>query len=220
MTPSQDFIRARERMVAKQIAARGVRDRHVLAALRAVPRDAFVAENLRERAHDDLPLSIGEGQTISQPYIVAYMIESLGLTGGENVMEIGVGCGYAAAVLAQIAGEVHGVERIYQLAERARKTLKTLQYDNIEIRCGDGTVGWPGRAPFDAILVSAGGPNIPEALKSQLKTGGQMVIPVGPTKKSQSLIRVTRIANAKFEIEPIGNVRFVPLIGHAGWEGS
>src|SRR5918997_5899093 len=174
-----DLSRARARMVDVQIARRGVRDRHVLEAMRRVPREAFVEHGLEEFAYDDGPLPIGEGQTISQPYIVAQMIESAEVKPGTSVLEVGAGSGYAAAVMSQIADRVYAIERHPSLGEAARERFKTLGYDNIDLRVGDGTNGWPEAAPFDAILVAAGGPEVPQALKEQLAIGGRLVIPVG-----------------------------------------
>src|SRR6476469_8530041 len=162
----------RERMVARQLSARGVRDPLVLAAMETVPRETFVTRGLRSRAYADAPLPIGAGQTISQPYIVAFMVEALQLKGDEKVLEIGAGSGYAAAVLAEIAGEVFTVERIGQLAEKAASTLADLGYHNVHVRHEDGTKGWREHAPYDGIIVAAGGPKIPDSLKEQLKVGG------------------------------------------------
>lgn len=206
----------RERMVDKQIAARGIRDPAVLAAMRAVPREEFVPENLRHHAYDDGPLPIGEGQTISQPFIVASMVESLQLAPEDRVLEIGVGSGYAAAVIAQIVAEVYGIERHETLALTAQERLKALGYDNIEIRHGDGTKGWEDKAPFDAIVVAAAGPKVPDALKQQLAPGGRMVIPVGSSAFNQSLIRLTR-TDSGIKEERLEAVRFVPLVGEQGW---
>jgi protein-L-isoaspartate(D-aspartate) O-methyltransferase len=208
----------RERFVREQIEARGVRDPLVLKAVRKVPRELFVPEHIRDEAYADSPLPIGGGQTISQPYIVAFMVEALALQGGEKVLEIGAGSGYAAAVLAEIAGEVFTVERIGQLAERAATNLADARYDNVHVRHADGTEGWSDHAPFDAILVSAGGPDIPKSLLHQLKIGARMVIPVGSDPRAQELIRVTRLDEDEYEREDIADVRFVPLIGKEGWE--
>ena len=207
----------RENMVENQIAARGVRSENVLNAMRKVPRELFLPKRLAEFAYDDTPLPIEAGQTISQPYIVAFMVESLVLEGGERVLEIGAGCGYAAAVLGEVAGDVYSVERIEELANSAASTLARLDYDNVQVLHGDGTLGWPEHAPYDGIVVAAGGPEVPEALKQQLKIGGRMVIPVGRDKAIQELIRVTRLSENEFRSEDLADVRFVPLIGAEGW---
>jgi protein-L-isoaspartate(D-aspartate) O-methyltransferase len=205
-------------MVAEQIIARGVRDKRVLDAMSKVNRKAFMPENVRNLAYEDRPLPIAAGQTISQPYIVAYMIEALVLKGGEKVLEIGAGSGYAAAVLAEIAGEVYTIERIDQLAEKAASNLIGEGYENVHILHADGTIGWRDESPFDAILVSAGAPEIPLALKQQLAIGGMMIIPVGADPKAQELIRITRVDENGYDREDLADVRFVPLIGKEGWE--
>jgi protein-L-isoaspartate(D-aspartate) O-methyltransferase len=211
------FSKLRREMVEKAIVARGVRSELVLSAMRSVPREAFLPHQLREFAYTDSPLPIEEGQTISQPYIVAFMTEALALQGGETVLEIGTGSGYAAAILAEIAGDVYTIERIGQLAEKAASTLADLGYDNVHVLHGDGTKGWPEHAPYDGIIVAAGGPKIPESLKEQLKIGGRLVIPVGRDPKIQELVRVTRISEKEYRREDLADVRFVPLIGHEGW---
>lgn len=211
-----DMQRERERMVETQIAARGVRDPAVLKAMRTVPREEFVPEELRSHAYSDGPLPIAAGQTISQPFIVASMVQSLQLKGDDRVLEIGVGSGYAAAVIAEIVDEVYGIERHEELATTAGERLKRLGYDNIEICHGDGTRGWDEKAPFDAIVVAAAGPKIPDSLKDQLAIGGRMVIPVGSTIYDQSLVRITRTEKG-FEQEKLEAVRFVPLVGEEGW---
>ena len=185
--------------------------------MRNVPREAFVPERLREFAYADAPLPIAEGQTISQPYIVAMMTEALQLNGGEDVLEIGTGSGYAAAVLSRIAGNVYTVERIGQLAERAATVLNDLDFRNVHVLHADGTRGWPDHAPYDAIIVAAGGPEVPESLKRQLKIGGRLVIPVGVDRGVQELVRVTRVAEHKYREEDLAGVRFVPLVGAEGW---
>ncbi len=204
-------------MVERNIAARGVQDELVLDAMRKVPRELFLPKNLREFAYEDSPLPIAGEQTISQPYIVAFMAEALMLRGGEKVLEIGAGSGYAAAVLSEIAAEVYTVERLGQLADKAAATLADLGYDNIHVLHGDGTKGWPEHAPYDAIVVAAGGPQVPEALKEQLKIGGRLVIPVGSDQRTQELVRVVRISRDTYRSEDIADVRFVPLIGEEGW---
>ena len=215
-----DYSKLRQRMVKRQIASRGVRSELVLAAMRKVPRERFLPRGQGVFAYDDSPLPIGEGQTISQPYIVAYMAESLALEGGEKVLEIGTGSGYAAAVLAEIAAEVFTIERIEGLATMARSVLDDLGYSNVHVRCGDGTLGWPEEAPFDGIVVAAGGPDVPDTLKHQLKTGGRLVIPVGRSKAYQEIIRVTRISEDDFKSENLVPVRFVPLVGEEGWSSE
>jgi protein-L-isoaspartate(D-aspartate) O-methyltransferase len=212
-----DFARRREAMVELKIAGRDVRSGAVLEAMRSVPREAFLPERLREFAYDDAPLPIAEGQTISQPYIVALMTEALQLKGGEDVLEIGTGSGYAAAVLSRIAGNVYTVERIGQLAERAATVLSDLDYRNVHVLHADGTRGWPDHAPYDAIVVAAGGPDVPQSLKRQLKVGGRLVIPVGIDRGIQELVRVTRITEHDYRTENLAGVRFVPLVGAEGW---
>jgi protein-L-isoaspartate(D-aspartate) O-methyltransferase len=212
-----DSARIRARMVEQQVASRGVGSILVLDAMRRVPRELFVPEHLRDLAYADGPLSIGEGQTISQPYIVALMVEALCLYGGEKVLEIGTGSGYAAAVLAEIAGQVYTIERIDQLAQKAKTVLEEVGYDNVQVIQGDGTLGWPHQAPYDAIVVTAGGPEVPESLKNQLKEGGRLVIPVGADMYNQELLRVTRVSDSEFRSENLEYVRFVPLIGEEGW---
>ena len=214
-----DFAAARAEMVKLQIEDRGIRDQRVLEAMRSVPREAFVPERWRASAYEDSPLPIAAEQTISQPYIVAYMTEALDLEGGEKVLEIGAGSGYAAAVLAHMASQVYTVERIGELAEQARTTLQALGYDQVVVVEGDGSQGLPAHAPYDAIIVAAGAPAVPESLKTQLKLGGRLVIPVGQQPDEQELLRITRTSETEYEIEPIAGVRFVPLIGEEGWQG-
>ncbi|HLX16616.1 MAG TPA: protein-L-isoaspartate(D-aspartate) O-methyltransferase [Bradyrhizobium sp.] len=214
---ANSFASLRAKMVERNIAARGVQDELVLEAMRKVPRELFLPKNLREFAYEDSPLPIAGEQTISQPYIVAFMTEALMLKGGEKVLEIGAGSGYAAAVLSEIAAQVYTVERLGPLAEQAAVTLAELGYDNVHVLHGDGTRGWAEHAPFDAIVVAAGGPQVPESLKDQLKIGGKLVIPVGADQRTQELVRVTRISAKEFLSEDIADVRFVPLIGEEGW---
>ena len=213
-----DYSRLREQMVQRQIARRGVRSENVLNAMRKVPRERFLPGEQQALAYDDAPLPIGRGQTISQPFIVAYMTEALALDGGEKVLEIGTGSGYAAAVLAEIAADVYTIERIEGLAIMSRKVLADLGYQNVHVRQGDGTLGWPEQAPFDGIVVTAGGPDVPESLKHQLKIGGRLVIPVGTSTWYQELVRVTRVSADEFDTENLVPVRFVPLIGEEGWD--
>jgi protein-L-isoaspartate(D-aspartate) O-methyltransferase len=216
-TLAADFAALRDQMVRRQIAARGVRDRQVLEAMRTVPREAFVPERLAELAYDDSPLPIGEDQTISQPYVVALMAEGLELQPDDKVLEIGAGSGYAAAVLSRIAREVRAVERHASLAREARQRLERLAYTNVHVRHGDGTLGWPEHAPYAAIAVAAGGPEVPQALLDQLAKGGRLVIPIGPDPRMQSLVRVRHREDGSFAREDLGAVRFVPLIGAQGW---
>src|SRR6516165_7063799 len=213
----RDFDQLRHEMVEKAIVARGVRSELVLDAMRSVPRESFLPKQLREFAYEDAPLPIEQSQTISQPYIVAFMTEALELHGGERVLEIGAGSGYAAAILSKIAGEVYTVERIGQLAEKAASTLADLGYHNVHVLHGDGTKGWPEHAPYDGIIVAAGGPSVPESLKQQLKIGGRLVIPVGRDPTIQELVRITRISENEYRQEDLVDVRFVPLIGEEGW---
>ena len=212
-----DFSELRENMVVNQVAARGVRSENVLNAMREVPRELFLPSELAEFAYEDSPLSIAAGQTISQPYIVAFMIEALALRGGEKVLEIGAGSGYAAAVLGEIAGEIYTIEYIEELAKSAASILAKLGYDNVQVLHGDGTLGWKDHAPYDGIVVTAGGPEVPESLKQQLKIGGRMIIPIGESRNFQELTRVTRVSEARFKSEDLAHVRFVPLVGEQGW---
>ena len=212
-----DLTRRRTRMVEAHLAQRGITSPNTLEAFRSVPREAFLPAELVAFAYDDAPHPIGEGQTISQPYIVGVTVEALGLRGGERVLEVGTGSGYAAAILSRIAKDVYTVERLESLATVAQERLERLRYTNIHVLCGDGTLGWPEHAPYDAIAVAAGGPTVPDALRSQLAVGGRLVIPVGPDETSQTLVRVTRETETEFRQEEIANVRFVPLIGEQGW---
>jgi protein-L-isoaspartate(D-aspartate) O-methyltransferase len=207
----------RDRMVELQLARRGITDARLLEAFRAVPREAFIPEQLAEFAYDDTPLPIAEGQTISQPYIVAMTLEALALKASDRVLDIGTGSGYAAAVLSRVAKEVYSVERIESLAQTARERLARLGYDNVHVLCRDGTLGWAEHAPYDAIAVAAGGPEVPEALLAQLAPGGRLVIPVGADESSQVLVQVKRDLSGIYLTESLGKVRFVPLIGEQGW---
>jgi protein-L-isoaspartate(D-aspartate) O-methyltransferase len=211
-----DFAKARERMVEVQLARRGIRDRNVLVAMRLVPREVFVEPGYEEFAYEDSALPIAQQQTISQPYIVALMIEAAHLSKKDRVLEVGSGSGYAAAVLSRIVDHVYAIERHSELTKAAEARFKSLIYDNITVRTGDGTTGWRGAAPFDAILVAAGGPSAPEALKAQLAIGGRLIIPTGKPGE-QNLLKIIRRGETDYEEECLGAVRFVPLIGEQGW---
>jgi protein-L-isoaspartate(D-aspartate) O-methyltransferase len=212
-----DFERLRSHMVEAHIAGRGIRDARVLAALRAVPREAFVPEEILDLAYEDSPLPIGEAQTISQPYIVALTTEALLLGGGERVLEIGTGSGYAAAVLGKVAKEVFSIERHESLATSAHDLLARLGYENVHVVHGDGSLGLAEKAPYDAIAVAAAAPKVPKALLEQLAIGGRLVIPVGHDETSQQLVRVTRVGEGEYREEAVAAVAFVPLIGEQGW---
>jgi protein-L-isoaspartate(D-aspartate) O-methyltransferase len=213
------YIKQRMKMVDTQIRARGIRNPRVLKALEKVPRHLFVNEALRDQAYNDNPLPIDGGQTISQPYIVALMTEALELTGSEKVLEIGTGSGYQAAVLAELVDHVFSIDRIASLAGNARRLLESLNYYNIAIRVGDGTLGWKDEGPFDAIMVTAGAPDIPKTLVEQIAVGGRLVVPVGG-RHSQLLIKLTRLSESVNDVkkEDLGGCRFVDLIGEYGWE--
>jgi protein-L-isoaspartate(D-aspartate) O-methyltransferase len=210
-----EMSRLRQRMVREQIAARGIGDRRVLEAMERVPRHRFVDAGFRDRAYDDYPLPIGEGQTISQPYMVALMTQALELAGIERVLEIGTGSGYQTAILAELAAKVFTVERVPSLSRRALELLRQLGYHQVLGKVDDGTLGWPEHAPFDAVLVTAASPALPEPLLGQLKVGGVMVIPVGD-QFSQVLWRVTRTAEGSRR-ENLGGCVFVKLVGKCGW---
>ncbi|CAM3488440.1 Protein-L-isoaspartate O-methyltransferase [Bordetella sputigena] len=204
-------------MVERQIRARGIRDERVLAAMARVPRQAFVPPALAEFAHDDTPLPLEAGQTISQPYIVAWMAQAARLNRSDRVLEIGTGSGYAAAVLAELADRVDSIERLPELADKARETLRTLGYDRVRVHTGDGTAGLPDDAPFDAILAAAAGPDVPHAWREQLAIGGRIVMPIGGRHGGQRLVRITRVGRDEYNEEDLGGVAFVPLIGEQGW---
>jgi protein-L-isoaspartate(D-aspartate) O-methyltransferase len=210
------YAQRRAQMVATQIAGRGIRMPAVLDAMRTVPRERFVAAELAESAYDDSPLPIEAGQTISQPYIVAAMIEAAEIGPGDTVLEVGAGSGYATAVLSRIAERVCAIERQEALVPTARARLAALGYDNVDLRVGDGSAGWPDTSQFQAILVSAGAPAVPEGLKSQLAIGGRLVLPIGPPH-AQQLIKVTRVDDRRYEQQVIAAVSFVLLIGAQGW---
>lgn len=207
----------REIMISDDLIGRGISDRSVLAAMRQVPREEFVDAEFADQAYADHPLPIDEGQTISQPYMVAFMAESLELSPGDRVLEIGTGSGYSAAVLSRIVAEVFTVEHFASLARSADERLRRLGYANVRIFVGDGTLGWPEHAPYDAIVVTAGAPRVPESLLEQLIIGGRLVIPVGPHPLMQILVRLRRTAADEFSRESLCAVQFVPLIGAEGW---
>lgn len=213
-----DHARQRAEMVRRQLADRGIEDEIVLTAMSEVPRHLFVSADMRIAAYDDRPLPIGEGQTISQPYMVARMIEAAGVKPGDKVLEVGAGSGYAAAVLSRIAAQVFAIERHAALAAAAASRLADLGYGNCRILSGDGSAGLPEEAPFDAILVAAGGQHAPEPLKQQLTVGRRMMIPLGG-EDVQRLCSFTRIGRDKWQAADLGGVRFVPLIGaHGRWD--
>jgi protein-L-isoaspartate(D-aspartate) O-methyltransferase len=212
-----DAAQLRQQMIRQQLARRGIRNPLLTRAMATVPRERFVPAGLEEFAYDDSPLPIGAEQTISQPYIVALMTEALELKHEDRILEIGTGSGYAAAVLAEIAGEVYSVERHCALADAACARLAALGYSNVHVRCGDGTLGWPENAPFDAIAVTACGPEVPQALRTQLAVGGRLVIPVGGAGRTQRLLKIRRSGAHDFVESDLGPVRFVPLIGEQGW---
>ncbi len=211
-SPADIYSEEREVMVEKQIEARGVKDKLVLAAMRKVPRHLFVPRSWRNQAYTDGPLPIGEGQTISQPYIVALMTELLNMKEGEKILEIGTGSGYQAAILAEIAKEVYTIEIICPLAQRAESTLKELGYDNVTVRCADGYQGWKEHAPFDGVIVTAAPDHIPQPLVDQLKAGGRLVIPVGDVFQELMVVTKTESGTKKMNVIP---VRFVPMTGEA-----
>jgi len=213
-----DTVNQREKMVSRQIEGRVIYDASLLSAMREVPREVFVSEKYQDYAYDDGPLPILENQTISQPYVVALMIEALGLKAGDRVLEIGTGSGYAAAVLSRVVSEVYTVERIAALVQFSRNNIASLGYDNVFVHSGDGTLGWPVHAPYQGIIVSAGGPRVPVNLKKQMAIGGHLVIPIGKEQRSQTLVRLTRVSDKEFKERKMGLVRFVPLIGKQGWE--
>ncbi|MCP4640454.1 MAG: protein-L-isoaspartate(D-aspartate) O-methyltransferase [bacterium] len=215
MTDEQ-LERARGRMVELQIMTRGIKDRRLLEALRIVPRHLFVPESARDRAYDDCPLEIGHGQTISQPYIVALMTELLEVADGDSVLEVGAGSGYQTAILAELAGRVTSIERVQELAALASDRMTEFGHSHVTVLSGDGTLGCAEQAPYDAIIVTAAGPTVPEALKAQLREGGRLVCPVGP-RDSQRLVRLVRKGD-EFEEQDSIRCVFVPLIGEQGWQ--
>lgn len=213
---NRDYEREREQMVEEQLIRRGIKDKRVLDAMRRVPRHLFIPEELRSFAYCNGPLPIGHGQTISQPYIVALMTELLELTGQEKVLELGTGSGYQAAILSLLARQVYSVERLAALAQRAEALLAELGYDNVMIRVGDGTLGWPEYSPFEAIIVTAGAPDVPKPLTEQLADGGRLVAPVG-NRWSQVLVKVKRQGDLLIQ-QRLTAVAFVPLVGEYGWK--
>jgi protein-L-isoaspartate(D-aspartate) O-methyltransferase len=213
---AHDFKLARERMVKNQLMARGIKDERLLQAMGKISRHLFIQEALAGEAYNDHPVPIGEKQTISQPYIVALMTEALELKGSENTLEIGTGSGYQTAILAELSSRVYTIERIKSLLVKARKLLAKLNYNNILFKAFDGTLGWKEYAPFDAIMVTAGSPNVPEPLKEQMADNGRMIIPVGD-RYTQELMKITRKGD-NFEQAGLGGCRFVNLIGLHGWK--
>ena len=214
------YKKPRKKMLTSQVISRGVSDARVLKAMEKIPRHLFVDEGLQDQAYADNPLPIGERQTISQPYIVALMTEALELKGNEKVLEIGTGSGYQAAILAELSERVFSIERIGSLADKARKVLESLNYYNVLIRVGDGTYGWREESPFDAIIVTAGAPDVPRTLLEQLAIGGRLVVPTGD-RYTQKLLKLTRTSESleNTETKDLGGCRFVNLIGEYGWKG-
>ena len=213
-----DFATEREAMVERQLRRRGISEPDILDAFRAVPRETFVGGSIAHLAYGDHPLPIEAEQTISQPYIVALMIQAAAIKRGQRVLEVGSGSGYAAAVISRIAAQVIGIERQHDLVEVARKRLELLGYDNVLILEGDGTKGWPEAAPYDAILAAASGSHVPQPLIDQLKIGGRLVMPVGEPGWLQKLVRVVKGEDGSLQQSDLGAVRFVPLIGEEGWK--
>jgi protein-L-isoaspartate(D-aspartate) O-methyltransferase len=206
------FARARRAMIERDLVSRGIRDRRVLEAMGSIERELFVPEKLSSRAYEDRPLPIGEGQTISQPYMVAFMTELLNLTGTERLLEVGTGSGYQTAVLGKLAAAVYSIEIIPKLSERAKVLLNRLGFDNVHLKVGDGFFGWEEQGPFDAILVTAAAAKIPEPLWRQLREGGRLIMPLGAEKQGQALVRVTK-SDGKQVVEELTGVVFVPLTG-------
>lgn len=223
MLPSEDprledprFVAARERMVAEQLSARGIHSGRVLAAMASIPRQAFVARQFWNEAYEDHPIPIGEGQTISQPYIVAAMLESLSVAPGDRVLEVGSGTGYQAALLGHLAHTVVSIERQPQLAEDARSNLAMLGYSNVEVITGDGSLGYPPRAPYDRIIVAAASPALPRGLFAQLAEGGRMIVPVG--NRDAQVLRLVRKIKGEPHVSDLEACRFVPLLGESGFK--
>lgn len=217
MADERFYAEQREKMIQRQVRARGIRDEAILNALREVPREVFVPDRYKAAAYDDSPLPIPSGQTISQPYVVALMIRALRLGVEDKVLEVGSGSGYAAAILSRMVREVHAVERHQELVEYARERLAQIGYDNVHVHHADGTMGWLRAAPYEGIMVSASGPRVPKSLEEQLAVGGRLVMPVGSARGLQTLIRLTRVSEDEYEEKDLGGVRFVPLIGEEGW---
>jgi protein-L-isoaspartate(D-aspartate) O-methyltransferase len=215
-----DFAGLRERMVERQIAARGIRDPLILEAFRNVPREEFVSGQYGRQVYGDHPLPIEAGQTISQPYIVALMIEAAGIKRGDRVLEVGAGSGYAAAVMSRIAAQVIAIERKPELVAVASERLQRLGYGNVTVVEGDGTRGCPDHAPYDAILAAASGSHVPRPLVDQLVEGGRLVMPVGSQAWAQQLVKITKLADGRTEREDLGGVRFVPLFGEEGFKDA
>jgi protein-L-isoaspartate(D-aspartate) O-methyltransferase len=212
-----DFASEREAMVERQLKRRGITEPEILDAFRQVPRELFVSPAYAHLAYEDHPLPIEAGQTISQPYIVALMIEAAAVCSGSKVLEVGSGSGYAAAVISRIAAKVVGIERQHELVEVARERLSRIGYENVEIVEGDGTRGWPEQAPYDAIIVAASGSHLPQPLLDQLRPGGRLVMPLGGPGWMQKLVSVFKRDDGSFDKSDLGAVRFVPLIGDEGW---
>jgi len=208
---------ARERMVEHDLRGRDIDDPRVLAAMQRVPREVFVEPGMEDRAYVDSPLPIGEGQTISQPYMVALMAQASAIGEADRVLEVGTGSGYAAAVFAELAARVDSIERHASLAATAARRMADLGYQHVHVHVGDGSRGWPESMPFDVIVVAAGAPAVPQGLRDQLAIGGRLVIPLGSDDGVQRLCRVTRRAEGQFDTEDLGGVVFVPLVGEQGW---
>jgi protein-L-isoaspartate(D-aspartate) O-methyltransferase len=215
-----DLAERRRAMVDLQIRARGISNPALLAALREVPRHEFVAAPMRRDAYEDTPLPIEERQTISQPYIVALMLEAAQIGAGDRVLEVGAGSGYASAVASRLAAHVDAIERHPRLVDLARERLARLGYSNVDVHGGDGSEGWPAGAPYDAIVVAAAGPRVPAALREQLAVGGRLVMPVGGQHATQRLVRLVRASADRFDETDLGGVMFVPLVGAQGWSGD
>jgi protein-L-isoaspartate(D-aspartate) O-methyltransferase len=209
--PGGSWEASRKRMVKRQLAARGIKDERVLAVMNKVPRQEFVPERSRAEAYGDHALPIGQGQTISQPYIVAFMTEAIVPRRGQRVLEVGTGSGFQAAILAELVGEVYSIELLPELAESAKKRLERLGYRNVHVKAGDGYLGWPEKGPFDAVVVTCGATEVPRPLFEQLKPGGKMVIPVGEAGQMQTLRIITKGSDGKREVRDVLPVRFVPL---------